>query len=63
MEARRGGLKLLHVVEGWLRVELEARHAAKKKREQAHGPDTLDASVKPTRTPFSMPSKHLAFFR
>ncbi len=55
--------KLLHVVEAWLRDELERRRAADKKRVAEHGEASLEAAIKPTRTPFSMPSKHLAFFR
>ncbi len=50
--------KLLHVVEEWLRAE---RAAAKKAAAEAPAP-SLEAAVRPQRTPF-MPSKHLAFFR
>ena len=62
-KAQAAGGKLLHVVEEWLRGELEARRAAVAAREAVHGPAILEAAVVPTRTPFDMPSKHLAFFR
>ncbi|KXZ47294.1 hypothetical protein GPECTOR_36g20 [Gonium pectorale] len=57
-----GGKKLLHVVEEWLRAELEARTArAAAAAAAGHGPSE-EAAVRPQRTPY-MPSKHLAFFR
>lgn len=62
-EATASGRKLLHVVEAWLRVELEKRREADRLRHDQFGPDSLEAPVVPQRTPFTMPSKHLAFFR
>jgi hypothetical protein len=56
------GVKLLHVVEGWLRKEKEARQA-REREQRASGAAPAAAPVAPTRTPFDMPSKHLAFFR
>ncbi len=61
-QAKASGTKMLHVVEGWLGGELQARRAKAAKRELEHGPASLEASVVPNRTPL-MPSKHLAFFR
>lgn len=55
--------KLLHTVEGWLEVEKRTRLAkADAAKKAGHGP-TTDTPLQPARTPFSMPSKHLAFFR
>lgn len=58
------GRKLLHVVEDWLRVERDER-CKREERLRAEGkdPSAGQDAVKPSRTPFSMPSKHLAFFR
>jgi hypothetical protein len=57
------GVKLLTVVEGWLRKEKDARHAREAERRKQHPSGGGDAAVAPSRTPFDMPSKHLAFFR
>lgn len=57
------GTKLLNVVEAWLRKEKEARQARDDERRAAGGGREAEAPVAPTRTPFDMPSKHLAFFR
>lgn len=59
--------KMLHVVEGWLRAERDARRVKEEKEAAAKGTGAsggtqADAPVQPTRTPL-MPSKHLAFFR
>ena len=62
-KAQETGGKLLHVVEAWLLNELEARRDAAAKKAAIEGPAKLDAAIVPTRTPFDMPSKHLAFFR
>ncbi|GAX84364.1 hypothetical protein CEUSTIGMA_g11786.t1 [Chlamydomonas eustigma] len=62
-EGQGSGQKLMHVVETWLRGELESRHKAIEKRKAEQGPASADATIVPSRTPFSMPSKHLAFFR
>ena len=62
-QAQAAGGKLLHVVESWLSKELEERRASAEARKAVDGPASMDATVVPTRTPFDMPSKHLAFFR
>lgn len=51
------GVKLLTVVERWLRDELTRRRAR-----MAANPTSMETPVQPSRTPM-MPSKHLAFFR
>lgn len=59
------GQKLLHIVEGWLRQERDAR-VQKQQQEAAaraaSGQQQPSTSVVPSRTPM-MPNKHLAFFR
>lgn len=57
------GRKLLHVVEGWLRKEKEQRQAREREQRAKQPSGEAPAAVAPTRTPFDMPSKHLAFFR
>lgn len=57
------GVKLLRVVEGWLRKEKEGRQARDAERKANGSCAAAEASVAPSRTPFDMPSKHLAFFR
>ena len=66
LPALQPGQKLLHLVEGWLRQERDARAqqqqqeaAARAASGQQQQPGT---SVVPSRTPL-MPNKHLAFFR
>lgn len=61
-----GGKKLLHVVEAWLRAERDARHAAEAAAAAAgggKGKGEEEEAVVPARTPFDVPSRHLAFFR
>lgn len=53
--------KLLFVVEEWLRMERDHR-LEKQARDRAAGVPCAAEAVKPSRTPFSMPSKHLAYF-
>ncbi|KAI8469699.1 MAG: P-loop containing nucleoside triphosphate hydrolase protein [Monoraphidium minutum] len=57
------GVKLLNVVEAWLRTEKVARQARDAEARAARGPASDETTVAPSRTPFDMPSKHLAFFR
>ena len=59
------GEKLLRAVEAWLRGERDARHAREAAAEAAGGGGGGgdEAAVVPTRTPFDVPSRHLAFFR
>ncbi|GBF94489.1 P-loop containing nucleoside triphosphate hydrolase [Raphidocelis subcapitata] len=57
------GAKLLNVVEVWLRKEKQARQARDDERRAASGGREEATPVAPSRTPFDMPSKHLAFFR
>jgi hypothetical protein len=54
------GAKLLHAVEGWLRRERSERLLQEKLQPVAKVPVAV---AKQTRTPFDMPSRHLAFFR
>jgi hypothetical protein len=57
------GVKLLNVVEGWLRAEKAARHARDAEKRATGGGAVTEPKAAPSRTPFDMPSKHLAFFR
>lgn len=61
-----GDRKLLHVVEGWLRRERDARRARQAAAGGVSGGSGDVARgatpVVPSRTPL-MPNKHLAFFR
>ncbi|EFJ50121.1 hypothetical protein VOLCADRAFT_80390 [Volvox carteri f. nagariensis] len=56
------GMKLLHVVENWLRAERDARMARAAAGAAEGQTASAETAVRPQRTPY-MPSKHLAFFR
>ncbi|GFH10491.1 ABC transporter domain-containing protein [Haematococcus lacustris] len=63
---QQGQCKLLHVVERWLEAECQSRHARQAALKAAggeQGSNGSETTIKPNRTPVSMPSKHLAFFR